>query len=250
MGNFFKEANTNIKSLLLFTRVGYLFAPFSGFFRFISNFALLTKWVGQRKGTTSFSDFYKPFRNYQDRLKLYEHVSGVANLNSGKMCYLEFGVAGAASLKWWIAHNTNPETRFHGFDTFEGLPESWAFYKKGAMSFSLPDIADTRVACYKGLFQETLLPFLQSQDMTGSTQKVIHMDADLYSSTLFVLSMLAPYLRVGDIIFFDEFNVPNHEFAAWNDFIRSFYFEYEVLGAVNNFYQTSFRITKTPFAAV
>ncbi len=90
-------------------------------------------------------------------------------------------------------------------------------------------------------------PFLKEEDMMADTLKVIHMDADLYSSSLFVLSALAPYLRKGDLVFFDEFNVPNHEFAAWYDFTRSFYVEYEVLGAVNNFYQTCFRITKTPF---
>ncbi len=54
------------------------------------------------------------------------------------------------------------------------------------------------------------------------------MDADLYSSTLFALTSMAPFLREGDIIPFDEFNIPNHEFAAWSDFVRSYYIQYEV----------------------
>jgi O-methyltransferase len=55
---------------------------------------------------------------------------------------------------------------------------------------------------------------------------------------------MAPYLREGDIILFDEFNIPNHEFAAWNDFIRSYYIKYEVIGAVNNFYQIAIKVVK------
>jgi hypothetical protein len=70
------------------------------------------------------------------------------------------------------------------------------------------------------------------------------MDADLYSSTLFALTMMAPFLRNGDIVLFDEFNIPNHEFAAWSDFVRSYYIRYEVIGAVNNFYQIAIKIIK------
>jgi hypothetical protein len=76
--------------------------------------------------------------------------------------------------------------------------------------------------------------------------RVVHMDADLYSSTLFALTSMAPFLREGDIILFDEFNIPNHEFDAWSDFVRSYYIQYEVVGAVNNFYQVAMRVTKSP----
>lgn len=68
------------------------------------------------------------------------------------------------------------------------------------------------------------------------------MDADLFSSTLYVLTSLAPFLKSGDIIIFDEFNVPNHEFLAFEAFINSYYFEYEVLGAVNNYYNLAVKI--------
>ena len=68
------------------------------------------------------------------------------------------------------------------------------------------------------------------------------MDADLYSSTLYVLTSIARYLKPGDIIFFDEFNVPNHEFAAFNQFVSSYYIKYELLGAVNNYYQIAIKI--------
>ncbi len=73
-----------------------------------------------------------------------------------------------------------------------------------------------------------------------SKPKIIHLDADLFSSTIFVLSQLYPYLKKGDIIFFDEFNVANHEFLAFKIFTESFYVKMRPVGAVNNFYQTAF----------
>jgi hypothetical protein len=41
---------------------------------------------------------------------------------------------------------------------------------------------------------------------------------------------------------FDEFNVPNHEFFAFDIFVKSYYIKYEVLGGVNNYYQTAIKI--------
>ena len=66
------------------------------------------------------------------------------------------------------------------------------------------------------------------------------MDADLFSSTIFVLSQLYPFLNKGDIILFDEFNVANHEFFAYKIFTESFYVKMKLVGAQNNFYQTAF----------
>jgi hypothetical protein len=57
-----------------------------------------------------------------------------------------------------------------------------------------------------------------------------------------VLTTLAPFIKKGDILFFDEFNVPMHEFKAFTEWVSSFYIDYEVLGAVNNFYQVAIKI--------
>ena len=76
--------------------------------------------------------------------------------------------------------------------------------------------------------------------MEQQSVKIIHLDADLYSATIFTLSQLYPFLKRGDFILFDEFNVPLHEFKAYDDFISSFYVKLKPIGAVNNFYQTAF----------
>jgi O-methyltransferase len=247
MKRFLQKSNSFIKDLLLVSRIGVLLAPFRFLFRFLLNFSMLSSWVNRHHRRVAFSDFYRPYRRYTDRLKLYEHVLNQESLAAKPIHYLEFGVAGGNSFSWWVNANNHPESSFAGFDTFEGLPEDWHFYKKGDMSFSVPVSPDPRVRFVKGLFQDTLYGFLEDygkQSGRDGAVRVIHLDADLYSSTLFALTMMAPYLRNGDILFFDEFNVPNHEFAAWNEFQKCFYIRYEVIGAVNNFYQTAFRIVK------
>jgi hypothetical protein len=102
-------------------------------------------------------------------------------------------------------------------------------------------IQDSRAEFVKGTFQATLNDFIRNheQELTKKP-KLIHLDADLFSSTLFALSQLYPYLRQGDIILFDEFNVANHEFLAFKIFTESFYVNLKLIGAQNNFYQTAF----------
>ena len=68
------------------------------------------------------------------------------------------------------------------------------------------------------------------------------MDADLYSSTLFVLTRLIPYLKRDDILIFDEFGVPTHEFRAFTDIVSSYNIKFEVLGAINNYLQVALKL--------
>jgi signal peptidase I len=51
---------------------------------------------------------------------------------------------------------------------------------------------------------------------------------------------LYPYLQKGDLIFFDEFSVPTHEFKAFDEFTQTCYIKLKPIAAVNNFYQTAF----------
>lgn len=253
MRNFVRKANSTIKDFLLVSRFGILFVPLRFLFRFLYNFSLLTSWVNRHSRNVPFSDFYKPFRRYTDRIKLHEHVIRQVGLDQKPIQYLEFGVAGGTSFAWWVKANQHPDSRFYGFDTFEGLPEDWHFFKKGAFSYDIPFMDDARGTFIKGLFQNTVYKFLRDNGpgiQQPAFTRVLHLDADLYSSTLFALTSMAPYLREGDILLFDEFNIPNHEFAAWTDFVRSYYIQSEVIGAVNNFYQVAMKVTRSPQAGI
>lgn len=207
---------------------------------FLGQMSSLSRWISKHK-ELPFSEFPINEFNHNKRYGLYEFLIEREQLNSA-IDYLEFGVSKGKSFRWWVKKITNPEAKFYGFDTFTGLPEDWGHFKKGAMSNGNepPNIEGNRHQFYQGIFQDTLFKFLKNYQ--SGKRMVIHMDADLYSSTLFVLTSLSPYLKKGDIILFDEFNVPLHEYKAFNNWVSSFYINYEVLGEVNNFYQMAIKI--------
>ena len=145
-------------------------------------------------------------------------------IKDGPIQYLEFGVYKGASIREWTNLNQNAKSEFFGFDTFHGLPEDWTYtMKKGEFDLDgkIPIIDDPRVKMIKGLFQETLRPFLET--FSRKYKMVIHLDADLFSSTLYVLTQLDSFLENGDILMFDEFSVLHGEFKALNDYRDAYY---------------------------
>jgi O-methyltransferase len=230
------------KDFLLWSGILRLFSVFNRLFFFLRNFNLLRSWISRTNHTDLLiNDFYSWKRDYPKRLVLFDRVSDAYGLAQKEILYLEFGVASGSSFFWWMKKNTHPGSCFRGFDTFEGLPEDWGGFKKGAMAFNQTEVNDGRAEFVRGIFQDSLFPFIESNKALLQTRpKIIHMDADLFSSTIFVLSQLYPYLKKGDLIFFDEFNVANHEFLAFKIFTESFYIKLRPIAAVNNFYQTAF----------
>jgi len=202
----------------------------------------ISKWVSKH-GKIEFNDFYSGKWDYEKRYKLYEYILPKEEL-TGPVTYLEFGVAGGLSYKWWLEHNKNPASKFYGFDTFEGLPEDWGGFKAGDMSTDskFPQVNDTRANFVKGLFQQTLPEFLKNNPPQG--RLMLHLDADLYSSTLYVLTSMAPHLKPGDILIFDEFTVPQHEFLAYSNFLQSYYLKFELIAAANNYFFVAFKLIK------
>lgn len=241
-----RKINSFCKDILLFSRLFYLIYPFRNFFLFLYNFSSLTSWTSKNNKRFASNDFYKPFRKYEDRVNGFNMVAEKLQLGEqNPVTYLEFGVASGTSFRWWINTSRHSDSRFYGFDTFEGLPENWGlFYKKGDMSHGMIEINDDRHQFIKGLFQDTLLNFINENisELKSSKRKIIHLDADLFSATLFVLSQLYPYMHKGDIVIFDEFSVANHEFFAMGIFQKSFPVTLTPISAINNFYQTIFEV--------
>ena len=231
------------KSLFMKWRLHGIVEPFSRFFANLVYISKLSKW---RKNTEvkGYNDWYKKNWDYSRRYILYDEVSKSEQLDTLPIDFFEFGVCGGHSFKWWLAHNSNVQSRFYGFDTFEGLPESFGPFEKGSMAVALEslDINDQRATFYKGLFQDTLVPFLG--EYKNERKKLIHLDADLFSATLFSLSQLYRFLKDGDILLFDEFAVPLHEFRAFKIFTETFYIKYEVIGAANNYLFLAIKIKK------
>lgn len=228
-----------LKGLVLLMRPHVCLGWLSHALLTVHNTIRLSKWIAAQNKQNILNDFYTARRDYSKRYKLYQYVVDKLNLKDEPIDYLEFGVSGASSFRWWLANCNNVDSRYYGFDTFEGLPEKWGTFSKGDMAASIPDTGDSRAIFIKGLFQETLHKFLLNQNLLNGKRKVVHMDADLFSSTLYVLTSLAPYVSKGDIFIFDEFNVPNHEFFAFRIFCDSYYIKTKLIGAVNNYYQVA-----------
>lgn len=227
---------------LLFSRLHlhHLFGWLSGFQLNLVYMTKLSAWISKNR-KIAYNDFPSKW-NYNKRYPMYEWVWEKENLKNQPINYLEFGVAQGQSFRWAVSQNLHPATQFHGFDTFTGLPEDWGPFKKGYFDNNSepPKIDDSRGTFHQGLFQQTLPAFLSNLD--NNRKNVIMMDADLYSATLYTLGTLAPYLKKGDIVFFDEFAVPTHEFRAFMDFTQSYYKDLELIAAANNYYFVAFRV--------
>ena len=242
MRNMVRKTGSFVKKVIFWSRphlyLGWLRLAMFWF----ANLLSLSKWIAKQDKKLIFNDFFTFKRVQGKRYQLYEYVIEKMALKDEPVDYIEFGVSAGRSVKWWMEHIHHLQSRFFGFDTFEGLPENWGTYRKGDMNSKIPVIKDERVTFIKGLFQETV-PVFFHQQYVNQRRKIIHLDADLFSSTLYVLTAIAPFLKTGDILFFDEFNVPNHEFLAYRMFIESYYIQTKLLGAVNNFTQVAFIIS-------
>lgn len=162
--------------------------------------------------------FSRPHPHFKDRHALWEFVS--KKIITGRpFDYLEFGVWKGESISRIAALNGQPGVRLFGFDSFEGLPFDWMEgWPKGKFSLGggIPKAADSRIEFIKGWFDETLPQFLAG--FRPQEQLWVHMDADLYGSTIAVLAQLNPIIRAGTLIAFDDFQSLTHDFKAFCDF--------------------------------
>jgi O-methyltransferase len=195
----------------------------------------LRHWVRAHRGRTQFDD----------RLALYDHLH--ASCIAGRpLEFLEFGVWHGDSISYWARLDQHPDSRYFGFDTFTGLPEVWRgiLSTKPPGSFSangrIPALADDRVAFIQGVFQDVLPPFVAEFAPRGVL--VVHIDCDVYSSTLYSLCTLDPVLRPGSIVIFDEFCSAAHEFRAFMDYSTSYRRSYELVGYAGEYEQVALRL--------
>lgn len=160
--------------------------------------------------------------------------------------YLEFGVFQGASLRQWTTLLKHPDTFFHGFDSFVGLPEDWRVVSKDEFNLKgvLPQFNDPRVKLFKGWFSETLPGYLAG--FAPHPNLVVHIDADLYSSTKYVLDQIRPFLRPGSVLIFDEIFDRDHELKALTEFLNEHPFAIECLAATRTLTQAAFRLTAVP----
>lgn len=134
---------------------------------------------------------------------------------------MEFGVYQGTTLKIISDYFSNQTV--WGFDSFEGLPEPW-FMKSSqtgprhpAGRFALDkeellsvtnQFAKRNVKLIPGWFNQSIVPWMNNNPGAVS---FLHIDCDLYSSTLDILNLLNDRIVAGTVIVFDEM-------YPWNNF--------------------------------
>lgn len=150
--------------------------------------------------------------------------------------YLEFGVFHGRSLNILAQSETGKGLHWHGFDSFEGLPEDWSGNEsRGSYSTAgqQPDMPDN-VTLHPGWFEDTLPEFIQSNP--DGKAAFLHIDCDLYSSTQTVLEGLREHCQPGTVLQFDELigypGYREHEWKAWEAFLAEWPAGYRLIGSV------------------
>lgn len=154
----------------------------------------------------------------------------------------EFGVHSGRTINH-IASLT--DKTIYGFDSFEGLPQKWRTgLDKGHFALhKLPKVRNN-VVLVKGWFDKTLPGFLEENSGPAG---FLHVDCDLYSSTVTIFDELKDRIHPGCIIVFDEyFNYPGWEtgeFKAFQEFVQENNLSYEYLGYNQLHQQVALKIT-------
>lgn len=178
---------------------------------------------------------------FEKHPQLVKYVVGQATLPG---LYLEFGVGRGKSIRWIGSH---ADRTVHGFDSFQGIPEYWHGNPAGTFAQrKLPKVPDN-VTLHVGMFDETIPKFLADHDEPVS---LLHVDCDLYSSTVTIFDAFGARLQPGAVILFDEYyNFPRwqeHEFKAFQEFVERSGVEYEYIAYSVTGQQAAARILKNP----
>jgi O-methyltransferase len=167
----------------------------------------------------------------------------IAERTGGKQTlYLEFGVWKGYSIRYWSRLLKHPQSILHGFDSFEGLPESWtAFYREGSFSEAgqIPEISDDRVKFFKGWFDVILPNYVPPpHDVL-----VVNIDCNIYPSAKYVLEFLRKMElpKPGGWIYLDEFGSGDHEFRAFREFVDETAMRFELVAQANYMWNVAFR---------
>ena len=169
---------------------------------------------------------------FQRRQDLWSFCADEATKCDGGL-FLEFGVWKGESINHFS--KLLPHAQIYGFDSFEGLSEHWSGSSFSTGSFSLEKklpVVDPAVRLVQGRFEETLPHFVST--IQNQSICILHLDADTYTPTKYVLNALSRNIKAGTILIFDEYfgnsiNWRNHEFRAFHEFAEENQLNYKYL---------------------
>lgn len=133
--------------------------------------------------------------------------------------YYEFGChrgrtfrMALAAARFYMLDDMN----FHGFDSFEGLPdlkklvnERWLVGSLATSEYEFRCLVDSlqifqdRIVTHKGFYGNALTKEKQAQ-LSGRRASFICVDCDFYESAVSVFNFIEPFLQHGTIIYLDD----------------------------------------------
>jgi hypothetical protein len=165
---------------------------------------------------------------------------------------LEFGTATGRTLNQF-AHWL-PGKTIRGFDSWQGLPEKFNDLPAGHFAQSLPyklpncELVQGWFGARPTQDQSSIREFT-ARDFANSHKEpivLLHLDADLYSSTKTVLDAFAKQIVPGTVILFNEYwNHPTwkkHEFRAWQEHVAQHHVQYEYIGYASDHQEVAIRV--------
>ena len=219
--------------------------PLNTRFRFI--LGVLWDYLGDTQEATAHFDIVENGANlYRSRLDAWRYIKSVnkkgptiigSHIDAFKLgidaaivdgLVLEFGVRFGTSIRQICAL---VDQNVHGFDSFQGLPESWHNEPKGSYSTkgTIPSVPQN-VILHVGWFEETLPGFVKRHP---EPVRFMNIDCDIYSSTKTVLEFLAKQIIPGTVIVFDEYIGNEYwredEFKAFQEAVLKYGWKYEYL---------------------
>lgn len=154
-------------------------------------------------------------------------------LPDGPKHVLEFGVYKGGTMRQ-LRKDLSEEYKLYGFDSFTGLPEHWTGTNTTPQQFStngiVPNIPGVKM--FKGWFEDTITDYLKEE----GTIALLHVDCDLYSSTVTVLESLKHLIVPGTVIVFDEWYYNHrdveanrqHEQKAFYEWVKKYDIKYDI----------------------
>jgi O-methyltransferase len=112
----------------------------------------------------------------------------------------------------------SPGKRLHLFDTFEGLPHGEGYFEAGEWEGSIQDVRqnlseyESRLAFHAGLFPES------AAGLENLTFSCVHLDLDLYDSTLAALEWFWPRMVSGGVLISHDYPFADGVVKAFHEF--------------------------------
>jgi len=178
---------------------------------------------------------------HQNMRSIFLSIARFAHINRPiEGYYFEFGSHEGRTMRLaWEHFQHLFDWSFIAFDSFEGLPEienidKQQIWQKGRLKTAKDEFENIvhsagmpkeRLRTIKGFYDQSLTTQLQNE-LLPNKAAVVYVDCDLYKSTVPVLKFIKPFLQVGTVIVFDDWNCfygdPRRgERLAWAEFTEA-----------------------------